>query len=75
MPKITGATAMKDDADIIKALNQCATKNADIHKCTDCPFFGDYTDCTQRLIDGANDLVRRLTSRIERLKKKNKNLK
>lgn len=66
---------MKGDEEIITALNHCAQSNTDIHKCVGCPLFGNYTDCMQRLIIGANELVRRLTSRTERLKTTNKKLK
>lgn len=66
---------MKGDEDIIIALNHCANVTTDIHKCVDCPLFGHYTDCTQRLINGANELITRLTARNTRLKKKNRELK
>lgn len=66
---------MKGDEDIITALNHCAQSNTEIHKCVSCPLFEYYTDCTQRLINGANELVARLTARNTRLKKKNKELK
>lgn len=66
---------MKGDEDIVQALNHCANTSTDIHKCENCPLFGDYKDCMQRLINGANDLVRRLLGRNERAKKENKKLK
>ena len=66
---------MKDDEAIIKGLALCAESKNNIEKCVSCPLFGDFSDCKDRLIVGANDLVRRLTARTERLKKKNRVLK
>ena len=66
---------MKDDEAIIKALEHCADSADNIQKCQDCPLFGDYAHCRENLIVGANDLVRRLLGRNERLKRANKKLK
>ena len=68
---------MKGDDEIIKALSLCAavSKTMDVKHCADCPLFSHYKDCMPRLINGANDLVRRLTTRNERVKKENKKLK
>lgn len=63
---------MKDDEAIIKGLALCAESKSNIEKCVACPLFGDFSDCKDRLIVGANDLVRRLTARTERPKKKNR---
>lgn len=65
---------MKGDKEITGDLNHCANNSAGIQKCVNCPFFGDYTNCRDRLIVGANDLISRLTSRNERVKQANKKL-
>lgn len=68
---------MKGDEDIIKALTLCAavSKTMNVELCGECPLFSHYKDCIPRLINGANDLARRLLGRNERAKKENKKLK
>ena len=66
---------MRSDDEIIKALNLCASGNStDIEKCVNCPLFDYYMTCTQKLINRASDLVKRLIGQNERLKTKNRKL-
>lgn len=42
-----------------------------IEMCLECPYFGDYTDCTDKLIQDCADYIKRLKARNKRLKTKN----
>lgn len=61
------------DKDIETALtihNGIKTNN-DIQNCLNCPYFGNYTDCTDKLLQEVEQYVRRLKGRNKRLEAKN----
>ena len=43
----------------------------DIGMCLDCPYFGNYTDCTDKLMQDVGQYIKRLKASNKRLKSKN----
>lgn len=61
------------DKEITLALSLHAV--GDISKCNDCPYFGDYTSCVDRLLRDAAEYVKKMTGKNNRLQRENKKLK
>lgn len=55
------------------AIHNGIKSNNDIEQCLDCPYFGNYTDCTDRLFEDIGGYIKRLKASNKRLKTKNKN--
>ena len=53
------------------AIHNGKKSNNDIEQCLDCPYFGDYTDCTDKLLQDCADYIKRLKASNKRLKTKN----
>lgn len=47
----------------------------DMEMCLNCPYFGNYTDCTDKLLQDVGEYVKRLSASNKRLKAKNDRLK
>ena len=63
------------DIETALAIHNGIKSKDDIGNCLNCPYFGNYTDCTDKLLQDIGEYIKRLTAREKRLKTKNDRLK